>query len=133
MLLAATVAQAVTMLLFSNASGLASLFAARIVQGLATGAAAAAMGAGMLDIDRDKGTIAIAVGPMLGTATGALGSVLMVQYLPAPTHFVYLVLFGVFVLQVLGLSFMPESVTPRSGALASLKPRFARRPRYAVR
>ncbi|HEX4340884.1 MAG TPA: MFS transporter [Polyangiaceae bacterium] len=123
-LLVATLAQAGTMLLFTRANGLESLFVARIIQGVATGFAASAVGAGMLDIDRDKGTIANAVGPMLGTAVGALGSGLFVQYLPAPTELVYLVLFGVFVLQALGVVFMPESVTPRAGALASLKPRF---------
>jgi len=46
----------------------------------------------------------------------------MVQYLPAPTHLVYLVFFVVFLLQVLGVALMPETVTPRPGALASMRP-----------
>ena len=95
-----------------------------MVQGLSTGAAAGAVGAGMLDLDRAKGTIANAVGPMLGTATGALLSGLMVQYLPAPTPLVYLVLGAIFVVQAIGVVAMPESATPRPGALASLRPQF---------
>jgi predicted MFS family arabinose efflux permease len=123
-LIVATAVQAATMLIFATANGVTALLVARVIQGLSTGAAIGAVGAGMLDLDRAKGTIANAVGPMAGTATGGLLSGLMVQYLPAPTHLVYLVLGAVFVLQSLGAMLMPESVTPRPGALASLRPRF---------
>jgi predicted MFS family arabinose efflux permease len=123
-LLVATVIQAVTMVLFATAHGVAALLAARVVQGLSTGAAAGAVGAGLLDLDRSKGAIANAVSPMLGTATGALVSSLMVTYLPAPTVLVYVVLGAVFAAQVVGILAMPESVTPRPGALATLRPRF---------
>ncbi|MFC4588781.1 MFS transporter [Sphaerisporangium corydalis] len=123
-LLAAVVLQAVTMLVFATAGGVPELLLARIVQGLSTGAAAGALGAGMLDLSKAKGTIANAVGPMAGTASGAIGSGLLVQFLPAPTHLVYLVLFAIFVLQAIGVALMPESVTRKPGALASLRPRF---------
>lgn len=123
-LIVATAVQAATMLIFATANGVTALLVARVVQGLSTGAAIGAVGAGMLDLDRARGTIANAVGPMAGTATGGLLSGLMVQYLPAPTHLVYLVLCAIFVLQSLGAMLMPESVTPRPGALASLRPRF---------
>ena len=121
-LLVATLTQAATMLLFATAGGVPALIVARVIQGLATGAAMGALGAGLLDIDRQKGTIANAVGPMTGTATGGLISGLMIQYLPASTHLVYLVLLGVFVAQAIGVAFMTETGTPRPGALASLKP-----------
>jgi ABC-type multidrug transport system permease subunit len=49
----------------------------------------------MLDLNKTRGTIANAVAPITGTASGALGSGLLVQYLPQPTHLVYLVLLGV--------------------------------------
>ena len=62
------------------------------MQGLSTGAALGALGAGLLDLDRARGTVANAVAPLTGTATGALGAALLVQYLPAPTHLVYLLL-----------------------------------------
>ena len=122
-LLAATSLQAVTMLVFATAGGVSSLLAARIIQGVSTGLAAGALGAGLLDLDRPKGTIANAVGPMLGTATGGIASGLMVQYLPAPTHLIYLVLFAVFALQNVGVALMPETATRRPGALASLRPK----------
>src|SRR3954467_10261936 len=50
-LLIASVLQAITMLVFASAGGLGALVAARVLQGLATGAAVSAIGAGMLDID----------------------------------------------------------------------------------
>ena len=123
-LLVATLLQVVTMGIFASANEVSTLIIARIVQGLSTGAAAGAVGAGMLDIDRDKGTLANAVAPMLGTATGGIASGLMVQYLPAPTQLVYLVLGVIFALQALGVTRMPETVSRRAGALAALRPRF---------
>lgn len=122
-LIAATLMQAATMIVFATAQGLSALLVARVLQGLSTGAAISAIGAGLLDIDRPRGTVANSVAPMAGTATGGILSGLMVQYLPAPTHLVYLVLSAVFLLQATGVAFMPESVVPRAGALASLRPR----------
>jgi MFS family permease len=124
-LLAATLIQAGVMLVFTSAHGVTDLVVARVVQGLATGAAIAAVGAGLLDVDRARGTLANAVGPMVGTATGGIVSGLVVQYLPAPTHLIYLILFGVFLLQSAGVVLMPELVSPQPGALHSFKPHFA--------
>jgi hypothetical protein len=95
-----------------------------VLQGIATGAAAGAVGAGLLDIDRPKGTIANAVSPMIGTGTGGILSGLMVQYLPAPTKLVYVVLGAVFLAQAIGVVAMPESAPGRPGALASMRPHF---------
>jgi len=124
-LLAALAVQAATMVVFVTADGVTQLLVARIIQGLSTGAAAGAIGAGMLDLNKTRGTIANAVAPITGSATGALGSGLLVQYLPQPTRLVYLVLLGVFVLQAIGVALMPETSSPRPGALASLRPQFA--------
>jgi predicted MFS family arabinose efflux permease len=123
-LLVAALLQAVAMVVFARAHGCAALLVARVIQGLATGAAAGAVGAGLLDVDRKRGTVANAVAPMLGTATGSLFSGIMVQYLPAPTELVYLVLGAIFIAQAIGVAAMPESVTRRPGALASLRPQF---------
>lgn len=122
-LFAAIVLQAAAMVVLTEASGVGDLIAARVVQGVATGAALGAVGAGMLDLDKVKGTIANAVSPMTGTASGALVSGLLVQYLPDPTHLVYLVIFVIFVLQGIGVLLMRETATPEPGALASLRPR----------
>ncbi len=120
-LLTAIAVQAGVMWIFITADGVPELMVARIVQGLSTGAAAGAIGAGMLDIDKAKGTLANAVATPIGTALGALASGVLVQFLPWPTHLVYLVLFGVFVLQWIGVALMRETSSTRPGALASLR------------
>ncbi len=132
-LITAIALQGLAMLIFTTADGVPALLAARIIQGLSTGAAVGAVGAGMLDLNRAKGTIANAVAPMLGTASGGIASGLLVQYLPAPVHLVYCVLLAVFIVQGLGVLAMAETATPKAGALASLRPCFgvprsARRP-----
>jgi MFS family permease len=121
-LLAAIAAQAVSLVVFATADGVPELLTARVLQGLSTGMALGAIGAGMLDIDRERGTYANAVSPGIGTASGALVSALAIRYLPAPTHLIYLVLLGVFALQAVGVALMRETVTPKPGALGSLVP-----------
>jgi predicted MFS family arabinose efflux permease len=129
-LIVAALMQAVTMLVFATAHGLTALLVARVVQGLATGVAASAIGAGMLDLDRAKGTLANAVAPMTGTATGALGAGLLVQYAPSPTVLVYALLGVVFVLQAIAVVRMRETAPlvrepgRRERVLASLRPQF---------
>jgi MFS family permease len=123
-LIVATMVQAATMFLFATADGLSALLIARVIQGLSTGAAVAAVGAGMLDLDGKRGNMANAIAPPIGTALGAIIGGVMVQYLPAPTQLVYLFLGVVFILQTVGVIFMAESISPRSGAIASLKPQF---------
>jgi MFS family permease len=124
-LIAATVAQAVTMVIFATASGVGDLVLARIIQGLATGAAVGAVGAGMIDLNKERGATANAVAPAFGTATGAMLSGYLVQYLPAPTHLVYAVLSVIFVLQGIGVALMADTIAPAPGALASLKPQLS--------
>jgi MFS family permease len=121
-LLTAALTQAATMVLFATATSLTGLLIARVVQGLTTGAAIGAVGAAMIDLDKTRGTVANAVAPPFGTATGALVGGVLVQYLPFPTHLVY-ALFGlVFILQAIGLAYMTESIAPRGSVLSSLKP-----------
>ena len=110
-LLAALAIQVVALLAFTTAGGTAELLAARVIQGLSTGAALGAIGAGMLDIDRERGALANALSPGLGTGTGALASALLVRYLPAPTHLVYLVLIAVVIAQAAGVALLRETVT----------------------
>ena len=124
-LIAATLAQAATMVIFATAGGVGDLVLARIIQGLATGAALGAVGAGMIDLNKERGATANAVVPAFGTATGGLLSGYLVQYLPAPTHLVYAVLCVIFVLQAVGVALMADTITPAPGALASLKPQLS--------
>ena len=65
-LLSAIAIQAAGLVVLSQANGLLELVIGRILQGLATGAAAGAVGAGMLDLDRAKGTLANAIAPVTG-------------------------------------------------------------------
>jgi MFS family permease len=69
-LIAALITQIVALTVFATAGDVTALMLARIVQGLSTGAAVGALGAGLLDIDRVKGTVANGVAPVAGTATG---------------------------------------------------------------
>src|SRR3984957_17545162 len=124
-LIAATMAQTVTMVIFATASGVADLVLARIIQGLAAGAAVAAVGAGMIDLNKERGATANAIVPTFGTATGGMLSGYLVQYLPAPTHLVYAVLCVIFLLQGIGIVLMADTIAPAPGALRSLKPQLS--------
>ena len=65
-LLGAIVVQAAAMLVFATAGGVPALLVARVVQGLATGAAIGALGAGLIDLQKARGTIANGVAPVIG-------------------------------------------------------------------
>jgi predicted MFS family arabinose efflux permease len=121
-LLTAIVVHAGALVIFATATGVPALLGARVVQGLSTGAALGAIGAAMLDMDRELGTFANAVAPGMGTASGAILSALAVRFLPDPTHLIYLALIGVLALQAVAIAAMRETVTRAPGALASLRP-----------
>ncbi|MEV4756578.1 MFS transporter [Micromonospora sp. NPDC049559] len=121
-LLGAIVVQMAALIIFILANGVPALLAARIVQGLAAGAAIGAIGAAMLDVNRARGTLANSIAPGIGTGTGALLSASLVQFLPAPTRLVYIVLLVILLVQTVGVVLMPETVTPMRGALRSLRP-----------
>ena len=121
-LLAALAVQAAAMVVFATAGGVGELMIARVIQGLATGAALGAIGAALLDIDRERGALANALSPAIGTGTGALLSALFVQYLPAPTHLIYLALIGVFAVQAAGVALLRETVTASRLPAAALVP-----------
>ncbi|MGE7413307.1 MFS transporter [Methylobacterium tarhaniae] len=105
------------------------LVVARIVQGLATGIAAASLGAALVDVDRARGPIVNAVAPLAGMAVGALGTSALIQYAPLPLHLVYGLLLCTFAGLALAVWRIPESAATRPGALASLRPRMAVPPR----
>lgn len=121
-LLAAIAVQAASLVVFATAGGVGDLIAARVIQGISAGAALGAIGAGMLDIDRERGALANALTPGMGTGTGVLLSSLAVQFLPAPTRLIYLVLLGVLAVQAAGVVLLRETVTRSHGALRSLVP-----------
>ena len=98
---------------------------AHVVQGLAAGTAIGAIGAGMLDIDQARGAVANATASGLGTASGALLSAVAVQWLPAPTRLVYVVLAVLLLAQAFGVLLLPETSPRAPGAWRSLVPQIA--------
>jgi predicted MFS family arabinose efflux permease len=124
-LLAGIAGQILALVIFIDAQSVAALLAARIVQGLATGGAIGAVGAGMLDVDQTRGAVANATAPGLGTASGALLSSFAVQWLPAPTQLAYIVLAGVLIAQAFGVALLPETSPRAPGAWRSLVPQIA--------
>jgi predicted MFS family arabinose efflux permease len=124
-LLTAIAVHAGSLVIFATAAGVPALLSARTVQGLSTGAALGAIGAAMLDMDRELGTFANAVAPGMGTASGAILSALAVRFLPDPTHLIYLALIGALALQATAIAAMRETVSRAPGALASLRPEIA--------
>lgn len=119
---AALLVQVVAMLLFIFASNPAWLIGARLLQGFATGMAASALGAAMLDGDPVFGALVNSIAPMFGMAAGALGTALLVIQAPWPLLLPYAVLLACFVFQAGYLWRLPESAARRPGALASLRP-----------
>ena len=121
--------EAVSMALFLGADGVGWLYAARILQGLANGAATGAISAALVDLQprhRPKlGALVNSAAPMFGLAVGALASGLLVQYAGRPTTVVFGTLIAVFAVLAGVVAFLPETVVRRAGAVRSLRPRMA--------
>jgi MFS family permease len=125
-LIGAFALEAASMSLFLNARGVGWLLAARVVQGLATGALTSTLGASLLDLqhrDRPLGAFINSASPGLGLSIGAVGAGLLVQFVPSPTDWVFGVLTAVFLLAAAGTYLLPESSPRLPGAAASLRPR----------
>jgi MFS family permease len=121
-LFAGIAGQLLALAIFVDARSVAALLVARMVQGVAAGTAIGAIGAGMLDVDSRRGAVANATAPGLGTGSGVLLSSFAVQWLPAPTRLVYIVIAGVLVVQVFGVYLLPETSPRAPGAWRSIVP-----------
>src|ERR1700685_4195159 len=126
-LAAAIALEAVALVLFITAGDVTVLLAARVAQGIATGAALTTLGATLVDLNPPhspgRAGVVNGVAPVGGLALGALGCGALVQYAPAPTHLVFaLLLLGMVAAGIL-VARMPETSTRRPGGLASLAPR----------
>ena len=125
-LVAAFLLEAIAMVLFLVSDGVGWLLAARVVQGLATGALTSTLGAAVLDLqnrERPLGAFINSASPGLGLSLGAVSAGLLVQFVPSPTDWVFAVLTVVFVLASVGTLFLlPETSSRLPGALASLRP-----------
>jgi MFS family permease len=121
----AFVLEIVSLALFLPADSVAWLMVARVVQGIATGAALGALGAALVDTEppgSGRGTLMNSVLPALGLAVGALGAGVLLEYAPSPTSVVFWVLIALMAVTLVALLSMPESAPRRPGALASLRP-----------
>ncbi|MBV2182688.1 MAG: MFS transporter [Castellaniella sp.] len=122
-IITALLLQLVAMGGFLYASGPQWLIAARLLQGVATGMATAAVGAALLDLGRERGALINSIVPMIGMAAGVLGSTALMVFAPGPLQTVFIVLMSAFLL-LSGLTWLaPETAERRPGAWASLKPR----------
>jgi MFS family permease len=113
---------------FLAAQSTAALFAARAVQGIATGLASGPIGAALIDLQlpgSQRAPVVTSAFPTLGLGLGALITSVLVQYAPAPTHLIWWVLLAVSAAGIPAVLAMTEPGSRRPGALASLRPRIA--------
>lgn len=116
-------------LTIAEARGTAWLFAARALQGLGTGIAMSAIGAGLLDLQPYRhprlGALLGAIAPLAGLSVGALVAGSLVQYAPDPMRLVFWVLLGSFILVALATTRIREPVRRRGAWRHTLRPRLA--------
>ena len=133
--------QAISCILFLLAQDVETLYAARIVQGLATGIATGALSAALIDLQPDGttfGPLAAAVAPSAGLATGALGAGVLVQVAPLPLRLVFWVqLAAIALAAALVATRVPETVRREAQPWRALRlqvriPTAARRPFLAL-
>ncbi|MFI2351803.1 MFS transporter [Streptomyces sp. NPDC019443] len=128
-LVGALALEAASMAAFAAADGMDALIAARILQGLATGAATSAAGAALVDLDEPghpgRSALTNSIAPAAGMAAGVLTATLLIRYAPGPTVTVYLSLMLVFTAQAVAVLLFPETARPHPGAWRSLRPRVA--------
>jgi hypothetical protein len=128
-LAAALVVQAAAMGFFFAAGGVGGLVIARIVQGLATGAAIGVLGAYLLDLQPSDGSrlgsLLNSVAPTFGLGIGATVTGVLVQYAPQPTRLIFAILAGLFVALALATAVLPETVSRVHVAVATLRPEIA--------
>ena len=105
--------EAAAMVLFLAADGVGWLLAARVVQGLATGALTSTLGAALLDLQRPERPLAAflnSASPGLGLSLGAVGAGCWSSSLPSPTEWVFGVLAVIFLLAAVGTGLLPEKL-----------------------
>jgi MFS family permease len=128
----AVVLEIASVVLFWQAESVGWLLAARILQGVATGIATSALSSLLLDLNPQRASVLNGIAPMLGMALGALGTAVLVQFAPAPTRLVYVVLLAMLAVQLAMALRLPDTVARRPGAWASLRPQLAMPPAARV-
>ena len=121
-ILGALVANILAMIVFMTAGSATALIVARIIQGFANGLAITTLAATILDTDKERAPLLNSVTAFAGLSAGTLGAGLLVTFAPAPEQLIFIVLLILSVVEAAILWFMPETATPKCGALASLRP-----------
>jgi len=111
---AALVVLAAGMVLFAVAGGAGGLMVARVVQGLAVGAATGTTTALIMDTAPDprSGSSVGSAVPALGIAIGAVLAGALVEFAPAPRQLVFWLLGGAYVVLAVLVWFIPERARP---------------------
>jgi len=126
-LAAAIALEGVSLLLFLSAGDVTVLLVARLLQGIATGAAMTTLSAALVDLNPPhapgRAGLINGIAPVSGLAVGALGCGALVQFAPSPTHLVWALLLAGMVLAGIVVVRIPETSARRPGAVASLTPR----------
>jgi MFS family permease len=113
---------------FLAAHDTGALYAARSLQGIATGLASGSIGAALIELQppgSQRAPLVTSAFSSLGLALGALVTSVLAQYAPAPTRLIWWVLLAVFVAGIIAVLAMAEPGSRRPGVLASLRPRIA--------
>lgn len=124
---------AVSLLMFWGAESLTTILIARTLQGLAAGVLIPALSAMMIDFAPAARSNAAAlwntIGPMIGLATGALSTALLLDLAASPAVAVFSVLVAAFALVSAVVWITPEHVSKTHISLRDLRPRFTVPPR----
>lgn len=108
---------ALGMVLFALAGGAGDLVLARVVQGIAVGAAAGTGTAMIMDSapDRRTGSVVSSAVPAVGIALGAVLAGTLVEFAPLPRQLVFWVLAAAYLVLAVLVWFVHEPVRPASG------------------
>ena len=96
---------------------------ARVLQGFATGMASAAMGAALLDLHRERGTLVSTMAPMVGMAAGIVVAGEFAQLWRQQLGLVFWLMALIFVAVAAAMAVLSETGARRPGALAAMRPR----------
>lgn len=114
--------------IFLVAHGVAELYVARSMQGIATGLASGPIGAGLIDLQpagSQRAALATTAFSNTGLGLGALITSALIRYAPAPTHLIWWALLAVFAAGIVTLLFIAEPASKRAHGRASLRLRVA--------
>lgn len=127
LMIGALALELVAMLVFLFAPSIGWLIVARVIQGVATGAASSSLSAAVVELapeHRKKlGALMTGMAPLAGLGIGALFAGILAQFVSAAAFSVWLVLVVVMAIGTVFTVFTPETSTRKPGAVASLIPR----------